>query len=306
VGLDAVRAVAVQLGGSARLRTRRRQGTTVEITVPFSLASAHVLSAESDGVTVALPLDSIRRTLRVAARDIARTSDRESIVDRGQVLPFVPLRLVLGGEPSATRRPQISAMVVETSAGVIALGVDRLLGAGELVARPLPALAKAAAVVAGAAIDAEGNPRLVLDPVGVVNAALALKPAAAVAPEPQLPILVVDDSLTTRMLEQAILESAGYEVDLATSAEEALEKLPLRKYGMLLVDVEMPGMDGFTLVAQLQQDPATRDIPAVMVTSRGSEDDLRRASQAGARGHVLKGEFDQGKLLAIIRRWMGR
>jgi two-component system chemotaxis sensor kinase CheA len=193
---------------------------------------------------------------------------------------------------------------VHTTSGTIALGVDRLLGAAELVARPLPPLAKATAIVAGAALDAEGNPRLVLDPLGVVNAALALKPTPSVTTARALPILVVDDSLTTRMLEQAILESAGYEVDLAVSAEEALEKLPRRRYGMLLVDVEMPGMDGFQLVTLLQKDPATRDIPAVMVTSRGSDDDKQRAIAAGARGHVLKGEFDQGKLLSIIRRWM--
>jgi two-component system, chemotaxis family, sensor kinase CheA len=305
VGLDAVRATATQLGGNARLRSQRGKGATLEITVPFSLAAARVLSAESDSVIIALPLDSIRRTLRVAVSDVARTADQESIVDRGEVIPVISLRRVLGTDSTlAASRSHFSAMVVHTSAGTVALGVDRLLGAAELVARPLPPLAKATAIVSGAAIDAEGNPRLVLDPVGLVQAALALRPRPVVATTPQLPILIVDDSLTTRMLEQAILESAGYKVDLATSAEEALEKLPRRRYGLLLVDVEMPGMNGFELVARLQQDPATRDIPAVMVTSRGSDEDRQRATAAGARAHVLKGEFDQGKLLAIIRQWM--
>ena len=83
------------------------------------------------------------------------------------------------------------------------------------------------------------------------------------------PLLVVDDSLTTRMLEQSILESAGYEVDLAVSAEEALDKARARRYGLFLVDVEMPGMDGFDLVRTTRADPQLASIPAILVTSRG-------------------------------------
>ena len=118
-------------------------------------------------------------------------------------------------------------------------------------------------------------------------------------------ILVVDDSLTTRMLEQSILESAGYQVELATSAEEGLEKARSHRYGLFLVDVEMPGIDGFEFVARTQADPQLRDIPAMLVTSRGSEDDKRRGREAGARAHILKGEFDQGRLLHSIRQLIG-
>jgi two-component system chemotaxis sensor kinase CheA len=115
----------------------------------------------------------------------------------------------------------------------------------------------------------------------------------------------VDDSLTTRMLEQSILESAGFEVDLAVSGEEALGKARRRRYSLFLVDVEMPGMDGFELVEQVRSDPLLRDIPAILVTSRSAPADRRRGAEVGAAGFVVKSEFDQADLLSRIRRLLG-
>jgi two-component system chemotaxis sensor kinase CheA len=115
-------------------------------------------------------------------------------------------------------------------------------------------------------------------------------------------VLVVDDSLTTRMLEQSILESAGYDVDTALSAEEALESARKKRYALILVDVEMPGMDGFTFIERLRADPALHDIPAILVTSRAAPEDRERGVSVGAQGYVAKSEFDQAGLLAMIKR----
>lgn len=115
-------------------------------------------------------------------------------------------------------------------------------------------------------------------------------------------VLVVDDSLTTRMLEQSILQSAGYEVDLATSGEQAIEQLQQRLYDLLLVDVEMPGMDGFTFIEHVRRDPRLRDIPALLVSSRAAPQDRERARTVGAQGYIVKSEFDQVDLLARIKR----
>jgi two-component system chemotaxis sensor kinase CheA len=110
----------------------------------------------------------------------------------------------------------------------------------------------------------------------------------------------VDDSLTTRMLEQSILESAGYEVALATSGEEALELARARRFGVFVVDVEMPGMDGLEFVRVTRADPRTQATPAILVTSRGAPEDRERGLAAGASAYIVKGEFDQGRLLATI------
>jgi len=119
---------------------------------------------------------------------------------------------------------------------------------------------------------------------------------------PRLPILVVDDSLTTRMLEQSILESAGFEVELACSGEEGLEMMQARRFGVILVDVEMPGIDGFTFIERAKADERFRTIPFILVTSRGALEDRQRGSDVGASAFVVKADFDQRELLAHIDR----
>lgn len=103
------------------------------------------------------------------------------------------------------------------------------------------------------------------------------------------------------MLERSILESAGYEVEVAASAEEALEKARVGPYALFLVDIEMPGMDGFTFVERTRADATLRSIPAILVSSRSSPEDRRRGQQVGALDYVVKSEFDQVALLTRIR-----
>jgi two-component system chemotaxis sensor kinase CheA len=196
--------------------------------------------------------------------------------------------------------------VVQTGGRSVAVGVDRFLGTSSIVMRPLPAAMAADPIVAGASLDAEGNPQLVLDPNELVAAAERGRGAALGGSTARpAPILVIDDSLTTRMLEKSILESAGYEVEIAVSAEEALSKACDGRYSLFLVDVEMPGMDGFEFVETTRADPTLRSIPAILVTSRNAPEDRRRGEQAGARAYIVKGEFDQGKLLQTIRSLIG-
>jgi two-component system chemotaxis sensor kinase CheA len=106
-------------------------------------------------------------------------------------------------------------------------------------------------------------------------------------------------------LEQSILESAGYEVDLATSGEEGLAYARRKRYALILVDVEMPGMDGFTFIEHVKSDPTLRDIPAILVTSRNAPEDMQRGLDVGAHAHIVKSEFDQAKLISMIRPLVG-
>jgi len=307
IGLDVVRETAVRLRGEVKIQSEPGRGTTIELRVPVSLSSLSALVVDAEGVAVVVPLDAVRRTLRLVDSEIARSSDRDSIVYEGKVIPFVPLARALRRPLGAGRERQPwSAVVVGSGSALAAVGVDHLLGTETVVVRPLPAAIEAEAIVAGASLDAEGNPQLLIDPERLVMAAQAQRGALVTAEvHAKLPILVVDDSLTTRMLEQSILESAGYEVDLATSAEEALVKARDRRYGLFVVDVEMPGMDGFEFVARTRNDGQLRETPAILVTSRGSREDRRRGQEAGARGYIVKGEFDQGLLLRTISGLLG-
>jgi two-component system, chemotaxis family, sensor kinase CheA len=306
VGLDVVREAAERLRGDVLVETRAGEGTVIEVVVPVSLSALDALIVEASGISVAIPLEAVRRTLRVAPADLTRAPDGETIVDEGESIPFITLEQILTRGRREPRRPKAwSTVIVHHEAAVVALGVDRLLGTANVVWRPLPELAPADPIVAGASLDAEGNPRIVLDPEGLVARAGVGEQSHPIARSPSLPVLVIDDSLTTRMLEQSILEAAGYEVDLATSAEEALEKVRRRAYALFLVDVEMPGMDGFTFVERTRADPALGHVPAILVTSRSSPEDRARGAAVGARGYVVKSEFDQADLLQSIRGLLG-
>ncbi len=184
--------------------------------------------------------------------------------------------------------------------GYAAIGVDRLLGTANVVVRSLPDLMRANASVGGTSLRADGSPLLMLDVEGLVKAALATRTASRAESRVNRPLMVVDDSLTTRMLEQSILESAGYRVDVATSAEEALERARANDYALFLVDVEMPGMDGFGFIEEIRRDPALRDTPAILVTSLNAPEHKRRGEEVGAQGYVVKSDFDQTWLLGRI------
>jgi two-component system chemotaxis sensor kinase CheA len=237
---------------------------------------------------------------------LAQSAQSASIEYEGKVIPFAPLEGALRrGTQTKGGARSWSAVVIAGTTALAAVGVDRLCGTQNLVVRPLPDFTPSDPIVAGASLDAEGHPQLVLDPEALVEHVHRVGPVAAATSSPRAPILVIDDSLTTRMLEQSILESAGYEVELAMSGEEALERAHKRRYALFLVDVEMPGMDGFTFIERTQADPVLRQIPAILVTSRASPDDRRRGQSVGAMAYIVKGEFDQTELLEKIRLLVG-
>jgi two-component system chemotaxis sensor kinase CheA len=303
VGLDVVREAAEVLGGSAKLTSIRGQGFSVELCVPLSIAAVSAVAIECGGKTLSVPLDRVVESVRFSRAEITRSGSHESVCHQGTILPFAPLARVMGGDRQPAAAPRAwTALIVAGAGGRAAVGVDRLLGARTVVIRPLPDVAGTSPVVAGATLDALGNPELVLDGDALVASVQRSVGMTVTASAPSRPILVIDDSLTTRMLEQSILESAGYEVALATSGEEGLEKARQSPYALFLVDVEMPGIDGFTFVDRVRHDPELAHVPAVLVSSRNAPEDFARGKQVGAHGYIVKGRFDQRELLGLIER----
>ena len=309
IGLDVVRETAAALKGQVDIRSERGRGTSVELCVPVSLWSLAVIIVSTAGQSAAIPLEAVRGTLRVRPEELARTADGETVLHEGMPVVFSSLERALGERTPARDEEMVrTAVLVEAEGSVVALSVARVIGAANVMMRPLPAMLQVEPVVLGATLDARGDAQLVLDPSGLVRAARsAAAPAQDRPARRRRPVLVVDDSLTTRMLEQSILESAGYEVEVASSAEEALAAATAkpRFYGLFMVDVEMPGMDGFEFVARTRADDVLRETPAILVTSRGSTEDRKRGERVGARGYIVKGEFDQAHLLGLVRELAG-
>lgn len=301
VGLDVVREAIRQLSGEVSMGTEPGRGSWFELIVPMSLASFAALRVRAGDVVAAIPLDAVQRTMRIEARDIMDAPEGQRVVFAGESLPFMPLISALGWDDPNAYGASWASVVVEAGGQRVAIGTDRLLDTTHAMLKPLGRYAPARACVAGAALDREGMPELVLEPEGLVAAVLSGAARASSDVRRRPCVLVIDDSLTTRMLEQSILESAGYEVAVAASAEEGLEAALARRFDLCLVDVEMPGMNGFELVARMRADPKLSDTPAILVTSRNAPEDRARGLAVGARGYIVKSEFDQVALLALIR-----
>jgi two-component system chemotaxis sensor kinase CheA len=295
IGLNLVGDALRRLNGTVQARSEPGLGATLSLRVPLTLAALQVLMVQAEGQTLALPLDAVLRTLRLAASDILHLPDGEAIVDEGGRIPL--LRLPGARLPD---KPVTVAVVRHregSGAGRLALAVERLAGIERVVLQPLPALTPAEATVLGLYLDLEGNPRLVLDPERFDVRAPQRVPHA---PRERHTILIVDDSLTTRMLESSILESAGYAVEMAASAEEGLSMADKRPYALFLVDVEMPGMDGFAFVERTRADAATGNTPCILVSSRNAAEDFARGRAAAASDYIVKGEFDQVRFLQRV------
>jgi two-component system chemotaxis sensor kinase CheA len=306
VGLDVVREALERVGGDVAVRIDRGRGTSFELVIPRSVSSVEALIVKADtaGGTIAIPLDGVRRILRLAGADIASAASGASILYDQTAVPFIPLAVALGGTNWSFGRAW-TALVVEATNGVAAIGVERLVGTARTVVRPLPDRLDASPIVVGASLDAEGNPQLILDADCLVAAAHGARPVEDGPAPAKRPVLVVDDSLTTRMLEQSILESAGYDVAVASSGEEALDLVRTKPFSLILCDVEMPGIDGFTFIERLRSEVSLRDIPAILVSSRAAPEDRQRGRDVGARGYIVKSEFNQAELLTMIRPMVG-
>ncbi len=296
IGLDLARTAARDLGGTLVVTTGAA-GTTIALAVPMMTTAVPALIVYGGDRAGVIPLAVIRRVERIDPAAVVRGPAGATIQSGDAAIPMASLATLLGGTPGTAT----SVVIVERD-GLAAIAVDRLGAIDKLILRAFPPGTPVAALLWGVAVDASGTPIPVFEAGALVIAARAsvdpIQPAA-IAP---LPILVVDDSLTTRMLERSILEAAGYQVDLASSAEEALDKVAARRYGIVLVDVEMPGMDGFQFVTELRARPALAQLPAILVTSRDALADRQRGVTAGAQGYVVKGEFDQTQLVGLIRR----
>jgi two-component system chemotaxis sensor kinase CheA len=303
VGLDLIREALTSVGGKVQLRSEPGRGTSLELSVPATLSALEALIVETAERAYAIPMAGVVQAMRFELSALSRSAEGDTLSFEGQVVPFVPLASLLReSAPQEQKRRAWSAVIVRGESGMLALGVETLLGNESMVARALPDSVEVDPAVAGVTLDQDGNPRLLLDPDGLLEAAARAPHEPATPAAVRRRILVVDDSLTTRMLEQSILESAGYEVTLATSGEQGLELARERRPDLLLVDVEMPGMDGFEVLRRLRADPQLATLPAILVTSRASPADVVRGREAGASGHIDKGEFDQLAFLEQIGR----
>jgi chemotaxis protein histidine kinase CheA len=313
VGLDVVKTSVDELGGSIDIRSEVGGGTTFALTLPVTLGVMRCLIARLGGERFAIPVTSVVESIGLNDAGVTTLAGLPVINRHGQSLPLLDLgdALSVPGE----REPK-AALIVKHGDRQLAWSVDRLEGETELVIKDLGSFIRRVPGVSGATIAGDGNVVVLLDlrdiaerAIGVGGTGLTSRaaPAAVVADSrPKARVLVVEDSLGVRELERVILEGAGYLVETAVDGLDGASRLRDNPADIVISDVEMPGMSGFELTRTIRRTKGWEQVPVVIMTSLGNEDDRRMGLEAGASAYLLKGEFDQAQLVETVRRLIGR
>jgi two-component system, chemotaxis family, sensor kinase CheA len=307
VGLDVVKRRAEALHGAAEVSFTPGRGTRFTLAVPLTLTTVRALLAVAAGQTFAVAAGHVERLLRVEPAELRRVGGREVLTRGGAPLPVAALADVLGLRGAARPAGKAPALVLAAGGQRVALLADELLAEQEVVVKSLGARVRRVPHVSGATVLPSGRVALVLNAANLVRGALARAPGPSLPAAPEVPavrprkrVLLAEDSVTTRALEKAVLEAAGYEVLPAADGEAAWRLLQEQGADVLVSDVEMPGLDGFGLTEAVRGSARFRDLPVVLVTARETERDKARGVEAGANAYLVKSAFDQKDLLAVI------
>lgn len=316
VGLDVVKSNLDQVKGNLTLSSKIGQGTELRLRVPSSLALFNGLLVEADGETYVIPQQYIVEILRLAPEEVRNELGREVVRLRERTIPLVNLASLLTGKGRKIEDElpagRVSVVVLTFREQLLGCLVDRTIGLQDVVVKELGSQLKSLDYISGATLLGAGVPALIISVADLYGArdqtegtrlreAHALRQAQARRGR----ILVVDDSITTRTMEKNILETNGYEVTIAISGFDALEKLNGNSFDLMVSDVEMPGMTGFELTRKVREREQTRNMPVIIVTSLSSAEHRRCGMEAGAQAYIVKGTFDQGTLLETVEALIG-
>lgn len=310
IGMDAVRAVVVALGGQIKVTSVPGQGTCFTLSLPLTLATMQVVLVTAGSREVAIPATLVQQMLQLSPSELVQARNDARLGWQGRHIPFYRLAGLLGEPvtdseiahrtPVAVLRQLDQALVIE---------LDAVAGHREVVVKNLgPQLAQVPGL-AGATVLGNGSITLIINPLPLPEFV-----ATHTVTSPQLfsseirakqapAILVVDDSLTVRRASQRLLERHGYTVALARDGLDALAQLRLHLPAAVLLDIEMPRMDGFELLTALRDDLRWRDLPVVMITSRTAERHREHAMKLGATAYLGK-PFVEEELLALLTQWL--
>jgi chemosensory pili system protein ChpA (sensor histidine kinase/response regulator) len=312
VGMDVVKSETASLGGRIEVATVTGKGSTFRIYLPLTLAVTQAVLVTAGNRIYAIPSSMIEQATAHkpdAAAQIRSTGGTEWLGNR---YPYHYLPVLLG-EKGATPPPARRHWILLVKGGTerVALEVDSLSGNQEVVVKAVgPQLARVPGL-AGATVLGNGEVALILNPVGL--AARAVERAnvpVEVAPAPTetqivqaataASVMVVDDSLTVRKISGRLLARHGYHVLTAKDGVDALEQLGEVMPDVMLLDIEMPRMDGFDLARNIRADNRLKHIPIIMITSRTADKHRQHAAEIGVN-HYLGKPYDEEELLGCIR-----
>lgn len=312
IGLDAVYSSVVALGGSVNLQSELNTGLTVELRLPMTLISTHALLVQ---------VGPTKQTMAVSNRGVEQIfySDGTALRYLGNDLIYqtekhaYPARLLDGllnlsaGDEAAAHstRPVI---LVNTESGLTAVLVARLVDTRDLVVKHLGQYLPKMRGIVGATILGDGSVAPVLDLPELLRIPYRGEGEVSAATQHgdtkesrRLPMaLVVDDSLSARRSMAQFISDSGYEVREARDGLEAIERIAERRPDILIVDLEMPRMNGIELTTHVRGRSETAHLPIIMVTSRSTQKHREEATRAGVTAYMSK-PFSEEQLLHHVQ-----
>ena len=318
VGLDVVNADIKQFGGTLDITSRSGQGCMFTIRLPFTLAVNQALLVVVDDENFALPISNVAGVVRVSGENLRRleTEQAPSFEYAGSRYRFAHLGTLLEfGEPNYddSRQPY-PVVLVHAGEHRMAFLVENLTGRHEIVVKPLGPQLSGIQWLSGATVLGDGSVAMILDVPAIMRRAASLHGVArdpSTFGQPSVPaddaatVMVVDDSITVRQVTQRLLNRNGIEVFTAKDGVEALAMLKEKRPDLMLLDIEMPRMDGFELAATIRKDDALKDLPIIMITSRTGKKHSDHAAQIGVNRYLGK-PYHESELLENINSLLGR
>ncbi len=300
VGMDVVNSEIKQLGGSLHIDSKFGQGTTFTVRLPFTLAISHALLVQVAEENYAIPLSSIEGIVRLSTDELEKlyTGQKGHYKYAGQSYLVRHLGALFDfGQPLMSGgKHKVPVLLVRSGDQRVALQVEGLLGSREIVVKSVGPQISSVRGVSGATILGDGRVVLILDMAALVRMASAQHVRALrKAPEQQtapvkdrLTVMVVDDSITVRKVTTRLLERNNMDVITAKDGVDAVAMLQEHMPDIMLLDVEMPRMDGYELATHMRNEDRLRHIPIIMITSRTGEKHRERAMSIGVNTYLGK------------------
>lgn len=311
VGMDVVRkSIVDELKGTIAIETGEGKGTTFLLHLPPNLAVFPLFMLSINGRICALPATALVEMLSIQRSQIIEIVNKRAIRLREQIIPVENLASLLRLPREDTAESE-EALIVIIRDGEEKLGieVDEIIGREEMVVKPLPPHLQNLRIVSGVTIGERDSIINVLHVPELIRQAREIsepgRQRQAIREDRALTVLVVDDSINTREIEKSILEAYGYSVVTAEDGQDGFEKTRDTQYDLVITDVEMPRLDGFSFTEKLRADERYRHVPIIIVTSREKDEDKRRGIQVGANAYIVKGAFDQSNLIETVRSLIG-
>jgi chemotaxis protein histidine kinase CheA len=311
VGMDVVRkSIVDDLKGTISIETKEGKGTTFSLRLPPNLAVFPLFMLAAQGRICALPATSLVEMLTVPREELIEIVNKKAIRLREQIIPVERLSSLLHLiKTGNVETAEVLLVIIHDGEEKLGLEVDEIIGREEMVVKPLPVHLQDLRIVAGVTIGEGDSIINVLHVPELIRQAREIvepnRQRTASTETRSSTVLVVDDSINTREIEKSILEAYGYIVETAEDGQDGFEKTRDFLYDLVITDVEMPRMDGFSFTEKLRADERYRHVPVIIVTSREKDEDKRRGIQVGANAYIVKGAFDQSNLLETVRNLIG-